>query len=150
MLSLRLNRVLLALVLLLLAISLAVNGATYGGPAMLPYLAWFSGLAGLLIPCVLFVLLLLCIAQVSSIRWQLPKGKGVGWILLLAGLCGVYGLYNAITVFAQGPTADPITRQLYSIRTMSIANMALALGVVSYPYRLIMQQRGGSNGTPLA
>lgn len=148
MLTLRLNRALLALAALIFAVSLIVNVITYGGLPMLPYIQWFSGAAGLIIMGTLVVLGMLSMSQANSIKWQLPNTKGLRWITFLVVLLGVYALYNALFAWLPSTSSDPLPGHLNSLRSLSITYGLFALIAASYLYRLIEWQRNNPNGAP--
>ncbi|MDQ2805677.1 MAG: hypothetical protein M3Z04_01960 [Chloroflexota bacterium] len=148
MLTLRLNRALLALAGLIFAVSAIVNVITYGGLLVLPYIQWFSGAAGLIISGGLLVLMLVSISQARSTGWQLPAVKGLWWIMLSAVAIGVYGLYNFVFAWVQSTPANPLPSHLYSIRNESITLGLLELLASNYLYRLITWQRSHSQNPP--
>ena len=148
MLTLRLNSALLALTMLIFAVSAIVNITTYGGLTTLPYIQWFSGATGLLISGVLLVLMLLSSVQVLSFGKQLPKVRGLRWIMLLTILVAVYSIYNALFAMIQRTQTDPLFGHVYSLRSLSSMDCALALLAVSYLYRLIAWQHSNPNDTP--
>lgn len=151
MLTLRLNRAMLGLAALIFVVSTAVHVTTYGGVAMLPYIQWFTGAAGLISMALLMLVMLLSVLQAGTIGRQLPvvkAVKGLRWLLLAVAALGVYSLYNLLFAGVPYTLADPLPSHLSSIRNQSITSGMVALLASSYLYCVIAWQRGRAPTPP--